>query len=147
LKLREKIALGAGAAFGVSFFLPALDNEPGYLCFLDCWGVLTRSDGGHALPLGGWLYYSGFVVANSVFVLLLGALFYPTPFPRVRTGLSLLSLLQVASWFVVGVAHVDKEDHFALRIGYFLWLSAFALLLAAHLVRNPTRNQPAKPAP
>jgi hypothetical protein len=136
LNLQKKIASCAAVAFGVSFFLPALDNESGFACLIDCWRVFTRSDSGHALPMGGWLYYSGFVAANALFIVLAGAILYPTPFRRVRLWISLASLLQVLSWLIVSLAHVDKEDQFDLAIGYFLWLASYILLFAAHFVRD-----------
>jgi hypothetical protein len=147
VNLKRKLALSAGAAFGVSFFLPALDKESGFSCLLDCWGVFTRSDSSHALPMGGWLYYSGFVAANALFILLWGAILYPVRLPRMRMCISLVSLLQVLSWFVVSIVHVDKEDHFALRIGYFLWLFSFILLFSAHLFRDHEPKPSTDPAP
>jgi hypothetical protein len=140
LNLQKKITLSAAVGFGVSFFLPALDNESGFACLLDCWRVFTRSDSGHALPLGGWLYYSGFVAANALFILLAGAILYPTPFRQVRMWISLTSLLQVLSWLIVNLVRVDKDDQFALAIGYFLWLASYILLFAAHFVRDDEPN-------
>jgi hypothetical protein len=136
VNLRMKMVLSAAVAFGVSLFLPALDHESGYLCLVDCWRIFARSDSGHTLPMGDWLYYSGFVAANALFIPLLCATWFSPAFPRVRIGISLVLVLQVFSWLIVSLFHVDKEDDFGLRVGYFLWLFSFILLLAAHIVRK-----------
>jgi hypothetical protein len=135
-----KWTVAAGVAFGISFFLPALDGASGFSCLSDCWRILIRSDEGHTLPAGEWLYYSGFVAANALFVLLVFALFVSTAFPRVRYWASLASLLQVLSWPVVCLSHVEAGEHLSLRSGYYLWLAAYILLFCAHSVRVLASN-------
>jgi hypothetical protein len=148
LILRKKLALTCAViAFGASFFLPALDKESGLSCFRDCWRVFTRYDSNYSLPIGGWLYYSGFVAANVLFVVLVGALLYPMPFLRARVYISLAALLQVFSWLVVGFCHVEKDDGFALNIGYFLWLISYMLLFGAHVLQKKMPSQSPEPAP
>jgi hypothetical protein len=141
MELKKKLAFIASAAFGISFFLPALSDESGYSCFIDCWRVFTRSDSYHTFPIGGWVYYSGFVAANALFVALAGAIFCPAPFSKARLWISLASLLQVLSWLVVNLTNIDKKDPFALGIGYFLWLVSYTVLFGAHCAQVLQPNQ------
>ncbi len=70
LKIRSKMALAAASLFGLSFALPADGGMSGLSCLGVCWGVLTGLGENHDITLGGWSYYSGFVLANVLFVAL-----------------------------------------------------------------------------
>ncbi len=124
----------------MSYFMPAMDTSSGFSCLDDCWRVMTKSDAGHTLSLGAWLYYSGFVAANAVFVLLFGCKLFIPGYSRIRSGLAAASLMQVFSWIIVNLAGVWRGEEYAVRIGYFLWLLSFVLLFLAHVVRADTRH-------
>jgi hypothetical protein len=137
MKLQEKWALGAGSAFTLSFFLPALDSNSGYSCLVDCWRVLIRSE---ESSVGGWIYYSGFVASNALFVALWAALFCSVRHIRARLWTSILASLHVLSWFVLNLA---QGEQLSLGIGYYVWLLSFLLLVTAHVcVRNGLHPSP-----
>jgi hypothetical protein len=143
----RKLALAAGIIFAVSFFMPAMDTSSGLSCLDDCWRVLVRSDAGHTLSFGAWLYYSGFVAANALFVVLFCYLLLASGRSRVRSGLAAASLLQVFSWIIVNLVSVWHGEDYSLRIGYFLWLASFVLVFLAHVVRIDGKNSPAPVTP
>ncbi|HEY5078226.1 MAG TPA: hypothetical protein VII43_00200 [Opitutaceae bacterium] len=134
MKLRRKLAVAAGALFTLSFFLPAFGELSGVACFGFCWNILTHYGQEHDLSLGGWLYYSGFVLANALFVALLVAILCPAAPTALRRWMSALATLQVISWFFVNLVARWNGDRFNVEIGYFLWLLAYLLLFAAHSV-------------
>lgn len=135
------MAIVAGALFGLSFFLPALGSSTGFECMRECWHVFARSDAYIALSLAGWSYFSGFVVANVLFVALWGALFVPAPLPRLRLWMSGTALLQVLSWLILNLISFWRGERFALGAGYSAWLLSYAMLFGAHGVRNRRPNQ------
>ena len=77
------------------------------------------------------MYYSGFVLANALFVALLAAGLCCAARSRLRRWLSVLAALQVVSWFFVNLFAKGKGDHFNIEVGYYLWLVSFVLLCAA----------------
>lgn len=142
MKLQRRLAIAAGSAFTLSYFLPALGTRSGFSCLSVCWGIFTRSDVEDNVRLGGWLYYSGFVAANALFVILLGAIFLETPCARLRLWASVISMLQVLSWLILNLVYVGQGDRFPLRAGYFIWLLSFILLFCAQISsrRMPSRS-------
>jgi hypothetical protein len=137
MDLKRMLAAVAGAAFAVSFLLPAFGDLPGYTCFMVCWSAFTRSDAS-GMSLGAWLYYSGFVAANALFVVLEGSIFAGPRFQSTRLWASALALVQVISWLGVNLWSTSRGERFGLDSGYFLWLLAFiALFYAYQLGRVP----------
>lgn len=136
MKLKDKLALGAGSAFTVSFFLPALDSNSGYSCLVDCWRVFVGSE---ESSLGGWLYYSGFVVSNALFVMLWLTLFYSVRHAWARLWTAILSSLHVLSWFILNLA---QGEQLSLGIGYYIWLLSYLLLVGSLVCvqRGPHRS-------
>jgi hypothetical protein len=125
----RKFAVTAMVLFAVSFFLPAYGDGRGYLCFWECWKLLVGHDRGN---FGGWLYYSGFVVSNAAF-LTLGLGLCTTGNGRLfRSVVSLILLLHTLSWFFVNIRNLPE-----LKVGYYVWLLAYGLLFAAHLIKTP----------
>jgi hypothetical protein len=135
MKLRTKVATAAALLFGVSFALPADGDMSGIACLNACWGVFIEFGKNHDIGLGGWSYYSGFVLANVLFVALFAALLASSALMRLRFWIATLAMLQVLSWLVVNL--FDHGDRFDLGIGYFVWLLSFILLFAAHCVQSP----------
>jgi hypothetical protein len=146
MNIRSKMALVAVLLFGVSFALPADGNMSGIASLNACWGVFTEFGKDHGADLGGWLYYSGFVLANALFVALVGALLLRPARTGLRFWISTVSTLQVFSWLVVNLFSLRNGDSFDLGIGYFIWLLSFIVLLAAHGIRSETPNRLADPA-
>jgi hypothetical protein len=142
MNMRRKLALAAGTLFAASYFMPAMDTSSGFACLDDCWRIFIRSDSSHTLPFGAWLYYSGFVAANALFVVLLGAVLVLDARSRVRSWLAAVSLLQVFSWLIVVLVEMGHGEDLAVRAGYFLWLASFVLLFLAHAIRDGNVNPP-----
>jgi hypothetical protein len=90
---------------------------------------------------GGWFYYSGFVIANVLFVAMAGALLITNKSRQLRFVVSVVCLLQVLSWLVLSIAGGKSPQVSEIKIGYYLWLSAYALLVAVHLCKEPAESR------
>jgi hypothetical protein len=135
MKIKQKLAAIATGAFILSHFLPAYGST-GFGCFSTCLSIALRPDGDLNVGLGGWMYYSGFVVVNLLFpVLAFTLMFSVRCFSRTRCWLSLLISLQVLSWLLVNIKNPSS-----LGMGYYVWLGAFVLLLFAHILNHPASN-------
>jgi hypothetical protein len=143
MKLRHKMAASAGALFAVSFFLPSFGELSGIACLAFCWNVLVNYGQEHDLSLGAWLYYSGFVLANALFIALLAAVLFCAARSALRRWAAALAALQVVSWFFVNLVAKWNGDRFNVEIGYFAWLLSFGLLFAAHSVADKAPEAPA----
>lgn len=138
----------AAALFAVSWFLPATDSLAGWEAFRYALSPLVPfrdmgSLGEHAVP--GVLS----ALTNVMFLVLFGLwitrqMFRPGLFVRLAIACFLLDLY----WLVQAWRDGDLSN---LRIGYFAWLAAFALVLAAAIVtafatrrtsRTPTAGMP-----
>jgi hypothetical protein len=138
----------AAIAFLASWFLPALDGVPGWMAFRHALSPLVpfgaaANLGDHAIPA----VLSA--LTNVMFLVLFGLwlarqMFRPGMFVRLALACLLLNLY----WVVQAWRDTDLDS---LRIGYFVWLSAFALLLAAAILtayearrtsRTPTAYRP-----
>ena len=138
----------AAALFAASWFLPATDAVLGWEAFRYALSPLVPfrqlgTLGDHAIPA----VLSA--LTNPMFLLLFALwltrqMFRPGLFVRIAIACFLLDLY----WLV----HAWRDGDLAsLRIGYFLWLGAFALLLATAIVsafearrtsRTPTADTP-----
>ena len=88
---------------------------------------------------GGWFYYSGFVISNILFPVLVVALFVTERKRKLRAIASVVFFLHVLSWGVLNF--FDKpRDIPEIKIGYYLWLMAYGVLIAAHLVKEPIES-------
>jgi hypothetical protein len=121
----------AAGAFLASWFLPAIDGVPGWEAFRFALSPLVPyrqfgSLGDHAVPA----VLSA--LTNVVFVLffafwLTGQNVRPGLFVRVAIACFVLDLYWIVqAW--------RDQDLGSLRIGYLLWLGAFALLLAVAIL-------------
>lgn len=117
----------AAASFIASWFLPAIDGVPGWEAFRFALSPLVPyrqfgSLGDHAVP--AVLSALTNLVFALLFVLwLTGQQVRPGLFVRIAIACFVLDLY----WLVQAWRDADLGS---LRIGYFLWLAAFALLLA-----------------
>ena len=85
---------------------------------------------------GEWFYYSGFAISNIVFSVLVVALFVTRKSRKFRTVVAVIFFLHVLSWVVLHV--FDQAGGLAhIKIGYYVWLMAYGLLVAAHLWKEP----------
>src|SRR4029079_14242112 len=114
----------------ISHFLPAYNDGSGFLCFRFCWDVLLGHD--TTLFSGAWFYYSGFAISNILFIGLVVAHFVTKKCPRLRSVVSVVFFLHVLSWLVFHIPQVSE-----IKVGYYLWLIAYGLLVAAHLWKKP----------
>ncbi|MDB6041324.1 MAG: hypothetical protein JWM99_5165 [Verrucomicrobiales bacterium] len=137
MKTPRNLRLSAIVVFVISYFLPAYGNGSGFACFGECWNMLL----GHDVDIlsGGWFYYAGFVISNILFVGLAAALFVTKKHRRVRSAVSVVCFLQVLSWWVLHFS--QKPSQIAeIKIGYYVWLIAYALLVAANLWDEPAES-------
>ncbi len=135
MKTPRNLGLVAIAVFIISYFLPAFEDMSGFACFGYCWNVLLGHEplGDNTILSGAWFYYSGFVISNILFIGLVVALFATTKIRRLRSVVSIVCFLQVLSWVVLFVISGKPSQVAELKIGYYVWLIAFVLLVATHL--------------
>ena len=122
------LPLIAGALFALSFFLPAYAGATGFGCFRFCLELIPKFPSESLLR---WLYYSAFVLTNLAFVVILALDVARAASHKTRLVVSVIAFLHVLSWLSVTLS---EGDFHSLQIGYFLWLLAYALLLASQLV-------------
>ena len=136
MKLSHRLTSPAGITsvalvlFGISHFLPAVEGGSGFQCFQGCWGLFWEL--GSQGFSWGWLYYSGFMVSNIGFLILGIAMLVSQKARLLSRNVSLVFLLHTLSWLII---HLNQglSD---IKIGYYVWLTAYALLFIAHL-RKP----------
>lgn len=140
----------AAAVFTASWFLPVLDDIPGWMAFRYALAPLVpyRSAGTAAWDDNAIHVLSA--LTNVMFVVLFGLwlarqMFRPGMYVRITLACLLLNLY----WLVLALR--DSHGPAGLRVGYYLWLSAFALLFAAAVLtafasrrtsRTPTADRP-----
>jgi hypothetical protein len=143
MKAHRKLGLVAIAAFIISYLLPAFEDMSGLACFGYSWNMLLGHEGD--ILSGIWFYYSGFVICNILFIGLIVALFVMTKSRRLASIVSIVCFLQVLSWLVAFAISGKTSQIAAIKIGYYVWLTAYGLLAAAHLWKVTTSNE--TPAP
>lgn len=125
--------------FAISYLLPAYGDFSGFACFTVCWQMLLGND--TPVLSGGWFYYSGFVICNVIFIALAVALFVTRNNRPLRLGISVVLFLHVLSWLILHVFQQPPQIA-DLKVGYYLWLIAFGLLLVAHFRPVDSRLAP-----
>jgi hypothetical protein len=135
MKTHRNIGMAALVVFIISFFLPAFEDMSGLGSFAFCWDALLGHEPSGKIRIlsGGWLYYSGFVVSNLLFVGLVAALFLTRKIGRLRLVFSLFCFLQALSWLVLFIVSGKPSQVAAIKVGYYVWLIAYGLLVTAHL--------------
>jgi hypothetical protein len=134
MKTPRKLGLLAVVVFVISHFLPAYGGGSGFACFQVCWNVLLGHD--TEILSGAWFYYSGFSISNILFIGLVVALFLTKKSRRIRAVVSAVLFLHVLSWLLLHIfqpanrVNVSVND---IRVGYYVWLVAYGLLVATHL--------------
>ena len=134
MKTHRNLGLAALVVFIISFFLPAFEGMSGFASFAFCWDTLLGHEpfGNIRILSGVWFYYSGFVMSNILFVGLVVALFVTRKIRRVRSVLSVVCFLQALSWLVLFTISGKPSQITAIKVGYYVWLIAYGLLVAAH---------------
>jgi hypothetical protein len=136
MKISRNLGLAAIVVFVISHFLPAYGNISGFDCFRVCWDtLLDRAE----ILSGGWFYYSGFVISNILFIALVVALFVTKKSRRLRSVISVVFFLHVLSWLVLQIIPQPSQVT-DIKIGYYVWLIAYGLLVAAHLSKEPAES-------
>ena len=133
MKTHRNLGLAALVVFIISFFLPAFEDMSGFASFAFCWNTLLGNEpfGNVRILSGVWFYYSGFVMSNILFVGLVAALFLTKKIGRLRSVFSLVCFLQALSWLVLFTISGDQIT--AIKVGYYVWLIAYGLLVSAYL--------------
>lgn len=127
------LALIAGVVFAVSFLLPSFADANGFECFSACWSLLRQLTDESQNPVFTRIYYSAFVLTNVAFAAVLATGLLSQRLYRVRFFITVAAFFHVVSWFVL---NVPKQSVEALKVGYYVWLLAYCLLLASLLVEN-----------
>lgn len=136
----------AGVLFGISLRLPAFGSESGWECAKLVWGLVFDFE---FKEFWSWLYYSAFNVTNLT-LLMLPVLAFTPLFDRFRLTARWLvggCFLHTLSWLVWALCRGDIRE---LKAGYYLWLLAVGILLAACISRVRSMSGPAPthaPAP
>jgi len=135
MKRLRNLGLVAILVFVISHFLPAYLQGSGFTCFAVCWKGLL----GHDIEMfsGPWFYYSGFAISNILFIGLAAALFLTKKGRAFRLIVSVIFFLHVLSWLALHIFQHPSQV-IEIKIGYYLWLVAYGLLVAAHLEKDPT---------
>lgn len=134
MKTLKKLGLVAVVVFVISHFLPAYGDGSGFACFGVSWNMLLGHDA--KILTGGWFYYSGFAISNIIFPVLVVALFVAKKSRKLRAVVSVVFFLHVLSWSVLHIFEQPSEIA-QIKIGYYVWLIAYGLLVAAHLWKEP----------
>jgi hypothetical protein len=135
MKTSRRLGLIAIVVFVISYFLPAYGDGSGFACFGVCWDTLLGHDAG--IFTGGWFYYSGFATSNILFIGLVVTLFVTKKSRRLRSVISVVFFSHVLSWLVLHA--FQQPSHITeIKIGYYVWLLAYGLLVAAHLWKEPS---------
>jgi len=140
-KLTKALAWTAAALFAASWFLPVLDDVPGWMAFRYALAPLVPFRDRDAGSIG-WEDFAPQLMSaltNLVFVLLF-ALWASrqSPRPGLFVRVALACFLLNLYWFVTAWRDGALKD---LLPGYYVWLAAFALLLAvASLIAFATRR-------
>ena len=131
------LGLVAGVVFVISHFLPAYGDGSGFACFEFCWNVLWGRDTERFS--GSWFYYSGFAISNVLFIGMVLALFATKKSRKVRSVISLVFFLHVLSWLVLHIFQQPPQLP-EIKVGYYVWLIAYGLLVAAQVWKAPDES-------
>lgn len=140
----------AAAAFLASWFLPVLDDVPGWMAFRYALAPMIPFRDAGDLAGDDSVPQVLSALTNVLFVILVGLwlarqMFRAGLFVRVTLACALLNLY----WLVM--AWRGNPGVSSLKVGYYVWLLAFVLLLAAAVVsafasrrtsRTPTAGTP-----
>jgi len=142
MKTSRNLGLVAVVVFVISHFLPAYGGGSGFACFGVCSNMLLGHD--TEILSGGWFYYSGFAISNIIFPVLVLALFVTNKSRKLRSVVSVVFFLHVLSWSVLHVFQQPSQLN-EIKIGYYVWLIAYGLLVAAHLWKEPGESLESNP--
>ena len=154
LKPPQIIGVVAILLFAISFFLPAYaggypGEMSGWECFRLCFETFPQPflpNDDNKIPWVEWGYYSSFTLANIGFPILIAALFTSKKRQLLHAFISVALLLQVLSWWFQPDAHMHIIDYgfktSECLVGYYVWLAAFFLLTAAHLIKSSKSLKP-----
>jgi hypothetical protein len=133
----RNLGLVAVVIFVISHLLPAYGDGSGFACFGFCWSTLLGRD--TEILSGSWFYYSGFAIANVLFVGLSVALWVTKRSRRLRAVVAIALFLQVLSWLALHILQQPPQIT-EIKCGYYVWLIAYGLLVVAHLWKAPAES-------
>jgi hypothetical protein len=132
----------AALAFAASWFLPVLVGVPGWMAFRYALAPLLPY---HDSPVAAWVDAAPQVMSaltNFVFVILFVLWqLKQSPRPGMFVRIALACLLLNLYWFVSAWRDHNLKD---LLVGYYVWLAAFALLLAVAGIISYASRQTSK---
>jgi len=129
----RNLAWLAGACFVAGWFLPAAPEVPGWMAFRYALAPVWPYGSGSAEGIEDVVPQVLSALTNVAFIVLFGLLFlgrvkHPGLFFRVALACFVLNLY----WFVQTVRDGTVHD---LRIGYYVWLVAFGLMMLIGWIR------------
>jgi hypothetical protein len=131
-KLTQALAMMAAAAFAASWFLPVLEDVSGWMAFRYALAPLVPYRGAGTI---GWEDAAPQVMSaltNAVFLILFVLwVLKQNPRPGLFVRIAIACLLLNLYWFVKAWRESGLGD---LLYGYYVWLAAFALLLAVAVI-------------
>jgi hypothetical protein len=138
-KLITVLAWTAAALFTVSWFLPVIEDAPGWVAFRYALDPLIPFRNASTVGWGDAAPRVMSALTNGVFVILFVLwVTRQSPRPGMFVRIALACFLLNLYWFVNIWRDHALED---LLIGYYVWLAAFALLLwVAILIAFATRR-------
>jgi hypothetical protein len=140
MKFSRALAVLSVGAFLISHFLPAFLDSSGFACERLVWSTLFTNPIRKA-------YFAAFALTNALFVVLAIISFTSFGHRSIFRTLSIMMLAHVLSWFAL-VAYwylSGEEKAFHIRIGYYLWATAFAFLVWVFREKKSEPNQSPEP--
>jgi len=141
-RLATSIGWAAAAAFAASWFLPVLEDVPGWAAFRYALAPLVPFRNAGAAGFEDSAPQVMSALTNVVFIILFVSWQSKRPvrdglFVRIAIACFILNLY----WFVSALRGGDVGD---LLVGYYVWLAAFALLLALAIVTASANRRTSK---
>jgi hypothetical protein len=126
-KLTSYLVWTAGAAFAASWFMPVLQDVPGWMAFRYALAPLVPYGDAGDLAWDDAVPQAMSALSNVVFVVLFALwVTKQTVRPGLFVRITLVCFVLNLYWFVKACREDGLKD---LLMGYYVWLAAFALLL------------------
>jgi hypothetical protein len=138
-KLTQILGWIAAGAFLASWFMPVLEDVPGWMAFRYALAPLVPYRDAGTLDWEDSAPQVMSALTNVVFVILFALwLLRQSPRPGMFVRIAIACLLLNFYWFVSAWRDDNLKD---LLLGYYVWLAAFALLLVvASLIASSSRQ-------
>lgn len=137
------VLIVAGCLYVLSWFLPVMDGLPGWLAFCASLSPIWPFEGHQIVPWNFALMAVSSALTNVVFVLLFVDLATGRRLGRPLTVL-LLAVATALDLYWLGFTGEDRAD---LRIGYYLWVCSFGILVVGACIPVRSNSSIRSPEP